>query len=59
VKLCPNLPGGVAVTNPAIAIVGLGCRYPDAVAPSELWENVLAQRRAFRRMPEERLSRGY
>ena len=47
------------MTNPAIAIVGLGCRYPDAVLPSELWENVLAQRRAFRRMPEERLSRGY
>ena len=47
------------MTNPAIAIVGLGCRYPDAVSPSELWENVLAQRRAFRRIPEERLSRGY
>lgn len=38
-----------------IAIVGMACRYPDAVSPSELWENVLAQRRAFRRMPDERL----
>ena len=38
------------MTNPAVAIVGLGCRYPDAVSPSELWENVLAQRRAFRRI---------
>jgi enediyne polyketide synthase len=39
----------------AIAIVGMACRYPDAQSPAELWENVLAQRRAFRRMPDERL----
>jgi enediyne polyketide synthase len=38
-----------------IAIVGMGCRYPDAQSPSALWENVLAQRRAFRRIPPERL----
>ncbi|HJQ35692.1 MAG TPA: beta-ketoacyl synthase N-terminal-like domain-containing protein [Thermoanaerobaculia bacterium] len=38
-----------------IAIVGAACRYPDATSPSELWENVLAQRQAFRRMPRERL----
>ncbi len=38
-----------------IAIVGMACRYPDARAPSELWENVLARRRAFRRIPPERL----
>ena len=38
-----------------IAIVGMACRYPDARSPAELWENVLAQRRAFRRMPVERL----
>jgi len=38
-----------------IAIVGMACRYPDARSTSELWENVLAQRRAFRRMPDERL----
>ena len=41
--------------SPAIAIVGLACRYPDAATPQELWENVLAQRRAFRRIPAERL----
>ena len=41
--------------NPAIAIVGMACRYADARSPMELWENVLAQRRAFRRMPPERL----
>jgi enediyne polyketide synthase len=41
--------------NPAIAIVGMACCFPDARNPRELWENVLAQRRAFRRMPAERL----
>ena len=38
-----------------IAIVGMACVYPDARTPLELWENVLAQRRAFRRIPRERL----
>jgi enediyne polyketide synthase len=40
--------------TPAIAIVGMACRYPDAKSVTELWENVLAQRRAFRRIPTER-----
>jgi enediyne polyketide synthase len=39
-----------------VAIVGIACRYPDASSPAELWENVLAGRRAFRRIPDERLS---
>ena len=39
----------------AIAIVGMACRYPDAVSPQELWTNVLAGRRAFRRIPDERM----
>ena len=39
----------------SIALVGLACVYPDARSPAELWENVLAGRRAFRRMPPERL----
>jgi enediyne polyketide synthase len=38
-----------------IAIVGMACRYPDASSPAELWNNVLAGRRAFRRIPPERL----
>lgn len=38
-----------------IAIVGLACRYPGADTPALLWDNVLAQRRAFRRIPAERL----
>ncbi|HMB92972.1 MAG TPA: polyketide synthase, partial [Rhodothermales bacterium] len=40
----------------AIAIIGMACRYPDADSPDALWENVLAQRRAFRRIPAERLN---
>src|SRR5712692_2887307 len=38
-----------------IALVGMACRYPDARSPQELWENVLAQRQAFRRFPPQRL----
>lgn len=39
-----------------IAIVGIGLRYPDASTPEELWENVLSGRRAFRRLPDERMN---
>ena len=42
--------------NLGLAIVGMACRYPDTRSPLELWENVLAQRRAFRRLPSERLN---
>lgn len=38
-----------------VAVVGLACRYADAPSPSELWGNALAGRRAFRRIPRERL----
>lgn len=38
-----------------IAIVGLGCRYPGAATPVELWENIVARRRSFRRFPDHRL----
>src|SRR2546427_173408 len=44
--------------NNPIAIVGLACVYPDARSPLELWENVLAQRRSFRRLPSERMRLG-
>ena len=47
----PAAAGGQA----SIAIVGIACRYPDASSPADLWENVLAGRRAFRRIPDERL----
>ncbi|GAA3727830.1 type I polyketide synthase [Plantactinospora mayteni] len=39
-----------------VAVVGMACRYPEADSPDELWENVLTQRRSFRRIPRERLS---
>uniref|UniRef100_UPI001585F558 beta-ketoacyl synthase N-terminal-like domain-containing protein n=1 Tax=Streptomyces sp. TRM64462 TaxID=2741726 RepID=UPI001585F558 len=38
-----------------IAVVGMACRYPDADDPHQLWQTVLAGRRAFRRIPPERL----
>lgn len=42
--------------NPArIAVVGIACRYPDADTHEQLWQNVLAGRRAFRRLPDERM----
>lgn len=39
-----------------VAIVGMACRYPDANSPRELWENAVAGRRAFRRLPSERMN---
>ncbi|WP_024875062.1 type I polyketide synthase [Saccharomonospora piscinae] len=39
-----------------IAIVGIGLRYPDAASTKDLWDNVLAGRRAFRRLPDERMN---
>ncbi|WET83089.1 type I polyketide synthase [Amycolatopsis sp. QT-25] len=44
------------MTPHRIAVVGIGLCYPDAGSPAELWENVLAGRRAFRRIPNERLN---
>jgi enediyne polyketide synthase len=39
-----------------IAIVGIGLRYPDAASTEDLWNNILAGRRAFRRLPDERMN---
>ncbi|MEU2073859.1 type I polyketide synthase [Streptomyces sp. NPDC013489] len=39
-----------------IAIVGMACRYPDAKNPNELWDNAVAGRRAFRRLPDVRMN---
>ena len=36
-------------------MVGVGCWYPGARGPRELWENVVARRREFRRLPDCRL----
>ncbi|WP_422739197.1 SDR family NAD(P)-dependent oxidoreductase [Micromonospora sp. WMMD729] len=40
----------------SIAVVGMACRYPDARSPQELWENAVAGRRAFRRLPDVRMN---
>lgn len=42
-----------------IAIVGMACRYPDAAGVSQLWENILSGRRAFRALPKQRISEDY
>ncbi|MCW2915053.1 MAG: erythronolide synthase [Actinomycetia bacterium] len=33
----------------------MACRFPDASTASELWDNALAGRRSFRRLPPERI----
>lgn len=38
-----------------VCIVGMACRFPDAASPRELWENAVAGRRAFRRIPDVRM----
>lgn len=42
------------MSSDRIAIVGIGLAYPDANSPDELWENVVASRRAFRDIPDTR-----
>lgn len=48
--------GGTGLSTERIAIVGIGLRYPDAANAEDLWNNVLAGRRAFRRLPDERMN---
>jgi len=42
------------VRNP-IAVIGMACFYPGAPDLRHFWENILARRRAFRRIPNQRL----
>ena len=49
----PPLPARPA--RPAIAVVGLACRFPDADDPAALLDVVVHGRRAFRRIPPERV----
>lgn len=39
-----------------IAVVGIGLTYPDSDSPDEFWDNIIAGRRAFRRIPDERMN---
>ncbi|HLK52327.1 MAG TPA: type I polyketide synthase, partial [Candidatus Angelobacter sp.] len=41
---------------PQIAVIGMACRYAEVRSPMQLWENALAQRRSFRRIPRVRLN---
>ncbi|MCP4133525.1 MAG: SDR family NAD(P)-dependent oxidoreductase [bacterium] len=43
------------ITKNQVAVIGLGCYYPGAKNPKQLWENILTKRRQFRRMPDCRL----
>jgi enediyne polyketide synthase len=43
------------MSNPAIAVIGMGCWYPGAYDLLQLWENILARRIQFRRIPKQRL----
>ncbi len=47
--------GGAAATDEPIAVVGMGCRFPDADDPAALLDVVLTGRRAFRRLPPCRM----
>nr|AAO25848.1 PksE [Kitasatospora sp. CECT 4991] len=51
----PARDGGQPTGRGRIAVVGMACRYPDADSPEQLWQNVLAGRRAFRRLPDVRM----
>ena len=38
-----------------VAVVGIACFYPGAPDIAHLWENILARRRQFRRIPDTRM----
>ncbi len=42
-------------TTPALAVVGLACRFPDSDDPAALLDVVLTGRRSFRRLPRGRI----
>ena len=51
--------GSEPIARHSIAVVGMGCIYPGAHSPKELWANVLAGRRFFRKAPAERMPPEY
>lgn len=42
-----------------ISIIGMGCIYPDAFSPIELWNNILSKRISFRKIPNSRIDLSY
>ena len=47
----------IGVDDLDIAVVGLGCRFPDASTPAQYWENLCAGRESIRRLTDEELER--
>ncbi len=43
------------ISHDAIAVIGMACYYPGAPNLKSFWENILARRREFRRIPDQRL----
>ncbi len=43
------------ISHDAIAVIGMGCHYPGASTLGAFWENILARRREFRKLPRQRL----
>src|SRR5262245_3315133 len=37
-----------------IAIIGIGCRFPDAADDHQFWQNILGGKVAFRDVPKDR-----
>ena len=46
---------GTSAKKQGIAVVGMASWYPGAQSLNEFWENILAKRQQFRRMPDGRL----
>jgi malonyl CoA-acyl carrier protein transacylase len=47
-------PPAAPTSKPAIAIIGLGCRLPDANSIDEYWENIVNGRSSIREVPADR-----
>jgi enediyne polyketide synthase len=43
------------MAHDAIAVIGMGCYYPGSPSLKAFWENILARRREFRKLPDRRL----
>jgi hypothetical protein len=43
------------ISHDSIAVIGMGCYYPGAPNLKAFWENILARRREFRKIPRQRL----
>jgi acyl transferase domain-containing protein/NAD(P)H-dependent flavin oxidoreductase YrpB (nitropropane dioxygenase family)/acyl carrier protein/NAD(P)-dependent dehydrogenase (short-subunit alcohol dehydrogenase family) len=42
-----------------IAVIGIGCIYPDASGPDEFWNNIVSKKYSISEMPETRLKPFY